>query len=276
MKRPIFIRLAAKVLRSFGDPQAREKAEAIAREMDELAEVLGDGAEPEVEPPAFAPPVPRTAFPAANPAAIVPVEPSPPEYDPQSQDNLIIGASTIPDRVERVAPPPPPPVSVRSLRTPPSTRMKVEELNQLIQERTPPSLGFDVPMGDGRVNHVTFQRDVRSRHAEDCVQLVYFPPSASLSAREASTVQASIHVDDLPVDLSAILKDLKAQAINAIRPKGQILSAPPMAPQGPVLHPADMASSASIGAAQGVFDSAAAIASPPIPRQIESEFHHYK
>ena len=225
MTRDIFVKVATTALRQNPGRSPEEQAEAIALLMDTVASVLGDAPAPVHQPSAPPPP----AFPRFNPEAIAPVQP-----EPVAEPSLIIPATRIPDHVEPVVPAAPP---VRSLR--PSGRMKVEDLSQLIQERTPNHLTFDVPMGDGTNQRVTFARNVISMHAFDSVQLIYFPPGVTMSARESAEVQAVISIDDLPVDLSAILKKLTEQASQSIRPRGPVMSVAPPATSGPVTHSSD-------------------------------------
>ena len=209
MNRDMFVRVATTVLRQMGHNEVytpEQQAEAIAAQMDIFAAVLGDA--PPQAPPVPGPPPP--AFPRYNPEAIAPV--------PEPEPSLIIPATRIPDHVEPVAPMAASAPPVRSLR--PAGRMKVEELSQLIQERTPNVLTFKVPMEDGTDRPVSFQRNVISMHNFDSVKLVYFPPGALPTAREATEVSAVLHIDDVPLDLPAILKKLEEQAIQSIRPSG--------------------------------------------------------
>jgi hypothetical protein len=228
-----FVKMADAVLVSLGDPPpiAAKKAEALAAQMDMLVAILG-ATEAGSQPPIPQPSIANVGFPSPNPAAVAPAV-LPPEPEPE-HPNLIIPATTIPDRVEPVASAPP----LRSIRQS-SGRMKVEDLSQLIQERTPPKLTFDVPLEDGNVRRVTFMRNVISMHAFDSVQLIYFPPGVTMSARESAEVQAVISIDDLPVDLSAILKKLTEQASQSIRPRGPVMSVAPPATSGPVTHSSD-------------------------------------
>jgi hypothetical protein len=134
--------------------------------------------------------------------------------------------------------------------------MKVEDLNQLIQERTPSVLTFEVPMEDGTTRRVLFHRDVISMHNFDSVKLVYFPPNTRPSVRESAEVTIDLHVDDVPLDLPAILKKLTEQAIASIRPRRPVVSQAPVPTSGPVTNPGDTyrdpASSAQV---QGLFNS---------------------
>ena len=98
--------------------------------------------------------------------------------------------------------------------------MKVEDLNLLLQERTPNTLTVEVPMEDGSVRRTMYMRNVISRHAFDSVELTYYPPNTPQNARESVEVKADIHIDDLPIDLSAVLNRLKEQARNSLQPKG--------------------------------------------------------
>jgi hypothetical protein len=248
MTREMFLKVATAALRLSVGRTPEEQAEAIAYRMDIVAEALGD------TPPlsqVLPPPIARAAFPNINPEAITPVAPEfhLAEPDPGGPA-LIQPATSIPDpkTIERVSPAPA--QSLRSLRPPtpvqslpslrPPARMKVEDLSALLQERTPSTLSFDVPMEDGTSRRVTYQRNVISMHALDSVQLVYSPPNTAPSAREASEVQIALHVDDVPFDLPAILKRLTAMAVDRLRPRAQIIPVPPQRPSGPVVPSSDV------------------------------------
>jgi hypothetical protein len=231
----MFVRLATAVLRQLGDQQADQKAEAIAVQMDFWATMMGG--EPSPVPalhPASPPPPLPGGFPAPNPAALAAVAPepepppitdwndqrtteyAPPAPAPAADPPLVTLETRIPDRAEvqrvTLAPPAAP-------RRQAAVVMKVEDLNLLIQQRTPETLTFDVPMEDGKLQRVSFTRNVISMHAHDSVQLIYYPPGAGLSAREATEVMAVLHVAE-PVDLSQVLKDLAVKAADGIRPRG--------------------------------------------------------
>ena len=248
MTRDIFVRVATTALRQNPGRPPEEQAEAIALLMDTVASVLGDAPPPVAQ--ALGPPPP--AFPRYNPEAIAPVRE--PEPSPEPEPSLIIPATRIPDHVEPVAPMAASAPPVRSLR--PVGRMKVEELSQLIQERTPTTLPLDVPMGDGTFRHTSFQRNVISMHNFDSVKLVYFPPNTVPSVRESAEVMVDLHIDDVPFDLPAILKKLTEQAITSIRPQRPVVSQAPAPTSGPVMNPGDTyrdpASSAQV---QGLFNS---------------------
>jgi hypothetical protein len=157
--------------------------------------------------------------------------------------------------------------------------LTVQALNQIIQDRTPPHLTFNVPMENGSVYPMTFERNVISRNAYDSVILMYYPPNTPANARESTQVQVSLHVDDVPIDLAAVVRKLKEDAISSVRPRGQVLSAPPMAPPGPATSgaPRNVQSTAdAIQATQGAFGVSAGAASPPPLRSadyIPSQFH---
>ena len=211
MTRDVFVRVATTALRNRGVPSAGDHAEAIAQMMDMVASIIGDA--PPQTATQTSPAPPAAPFPSPNPEAITPVaEPEPPliTLAPESVDLSKVERASAP-----VAPPP-----VRSLRPAAATKMKVEDLSRLIQERTPPTLTFDVPMEDGKPQRVMYLRNVVSQHAYDSVQLIYYPPNTTTAAKETCEVIAVISVDDLPVDLSAILKKLTKEAIEAVRPKG--------------------------------------------------------
>ena len=252
MTRDIFVKVATTALRQNPGRSPEEQAEAIALLMDTVAAVLGDAPSPAPPSPGPSPP----AFPRFNPEAIAPV--------PEPEPSLIVPATRIPDRVEpvdpnsRMAAPAP---SVRSLRPP--GRMKVEDLNQLIQERTPNVLPIDVPMEDGNIRRVSFQRNVISMHNFDSVKLTYYPAWAtSAAARESVEVSTVLHIDEVPFDLPAILKKLTEEAVQSIRPQGAPRQVPVRPFSGPVQAGGAYADggsasvdSASSGQIQAVFGS---------------------
>ena len=235
MSREMFLKVVAAALRKSAGRTPEEQAEAIAERMDVVAEALGEIKPAEVLPP----PLARTGFPAYNPEAVLPVTPPEPEFRLKDADpglppvSLILPATSIPDprTIKRVDAPPAP---VRSMRAP-ANRMKVEDLNALIQERTPTTLTFNVATEGGGVKQMTYSRNVISRHAYDSVQLVYGPPGATPSSREVSEVQITLHVDDVPFDIPEILKSLAAQAADRLRPRAPIVAARPTAPISPVM-----------------------------------------
>jgi hypothetical protein len=240
MNRDLFVRVATTVLNRMGDPQAAEKAEAIATQMDVFAAVMGDAAVP--AKPAEVTPA-RPAFPPPNPEAVRPQS---------AQPSLIIPATSIPDRdkierfVERQAPPQP---AARD------ATLRVEDVNLLIQKSTPPVLTFDVPMEGGGSRRMSFERNVISRHGCDSVALLYFPPGTTASAQEATQVQAAIHIDDWPIDIPTLLRDLTAQAIQSVQPR-QIREVMPLPSSGPVRHAQDTHQDPSgQSAAQNVFNA---------------------
>ncbi|MGE5726938.1 MAG: hypothetical protein ACM34G_17290 [Acidobacteriota bacterium] len=239
MTREMFVQVASQALRLRGVDNAEEHAEAIAALMDTVGRITGEPAamQPRGAPGApfpgmRQPGTPPQPFPEPNPEAIVAEVRQAPLPEPLPEPRLIIPATTIPDKVERVVAPKPEPV--RSLRPPAEGGMKVEDLNQLIQDRTPQHLMLDVPMGDGSTRRVIFERNVISRHAFDAVQLVYSPPGTLPATREAVEVQANIALADLPVDLGAILHKLREEAIVGIRPRRIPRSVEPEVNLGPV------------------------------------------
>jgi hypothetical protein len=129
--------------------------------------------------------------------------------------------------------------------------MPVEELNLLIQERTPPFL--DVPVDiDGRQYNVRLNRDVISAHVEGCVRLVYQYPKAP----QEIYVYDVISVDDLPVDLSAIVSKLTALAKDVVKPLTKaIVPTPPKMPDGPVTAGESAAPSADTEALLKIWSS---------------------
>jgi hypothetical protein len=243
MRRDYFVKIAATTLREGGIPNADAFAEAIAARMEEgerLLAILGDSPSAAPAPP----PLRAPAFPAANPAAVAPAPeegiPSPsqtwPAASPDPQPSLIVPSTTMPDASERVDPqalcrasaPPP----IRSLR--PAQKMTVQDLNLLIQERTPNKITFDVPMEDGPPQRVTFQRNVVSMNNFDSVKLIYFPPNASKSIQEFSAVSEDLHIDDVPHDLPAIIKRLTEKAVTSLKPRGPVVAAEPKRAAGAV------------------------------------------
>ena len=135
------------------------------------------------------------------------------------QPSLIVTDTRMPEPDERRAVVAPDQQPVRSLR--PTVRLKVEDLSQLIQERTPNTLIFEVPMDDGSApRRMVYARNVISMHAFDCVKLIYFPPGQPQSAQEAVQVEATLHIADVPIDLSAIMKKLAEEAVQILKPRG--------------------------------------------------------
>lgn len=250
MTRDLFVKVVAKAIRQSAGRTPEEQAEAVAWLMETVTGLV-DG-----EPV----PAARVAAPQPAPAAWPPINPEavtapPPEEPPQAQGpSLITLATRIPDRVEPAQAVPPPAAPLRSIQ---HERMKVEDLSRLIQERTPERLVFNVPLGDGSTSRVAFVRNVISMHAHDSVQLVYAPPNALPSAREACEVMAVLHVDEVPHDIPNILKKLAEQAIKAIAPRSSpIVSATPPVSVGPVTHGADQYKDpASVSNIQQVFNS---------------------
>lgn len=238
MNRDVFVRLAAVTLQQRGMPDPEGNAEAIAAAMELFGKIMGESTlaaassgvtfqAGQAPPPPFRP----SAFPAPNPEAVAPLAVGP---------GLIVPATRIPDRDEigRAPAPTPEPPPLRSVR--PQGRLKVEELNRIVQENTPLRLTFEVPMEDGGVQRVTFQRDVISMHNFDSVKLLYYPPSVtSQVARESVQVAYDLHIDDAPHDYPAILARLTAQAIESVRPRRIPQSAMPAPTSGPVKHAAD-------------------------------------
>ncbi len=257
MQRDMFVRMATTVLAQNRVTNPGAIAEALAAAMDMFDAVLRDA-----PTPAAAPPQPAPAFPSLPPDAVAPAPPKSEPVDlqelrldpytpsgiaksqPQEQ-SLIVPATTIPDKVERVTaepqrviltgrvtPEPPPPPK-------PTRRIKVEELNALIQERTPARFTLEVPLENGGTRRMNFTRDVQSQHGSDCVSIVMFPVGATPSVRELTEVQEVIHVDDLPVDLTRIMERLKAKAVDAVRPREAPREVPVRPFSGPVTHVED-------------------------------------
>lgn len=251
MDRNVFIRLATVTLQGRGHQDAVESAEAIAQAMELFGKIMGDNplgfsAMP-MSPPA--PAQTRPAFPAPAPDAIISV-PEPvvstqtipmPAPEPGQQppvQGLITTDLRMPAAEERAKARAADPEPVRSLRTPP-VKLKVEDLNAMIQERTPKFITFDVPMDDGRTQRYRFERDTQSMHAMDCVKLIYYPPNTPPTAREATQVEMDISIDDLPVNLTEAVEKLRQDAVESIRPKGPPREVPVRPYSGPVKHRAD-------------------------------------
>lgn len=236
MTREMFVKVVTKALRRTQGHSPEAQAEAVAILMDDMAELMGESPGPSQNPPKAYEPAPAPpSFPSPNPQAIV-SHPEP-AMPPEPQSRLIIPASYIPDKIEP-ANSSEPGQPLRSLRAP-AQKMKVEDLSRLIQERTPDPLWFDVPMEDGSTRRCSFKRNVISQHAFDSVQLCYFPPNTLPTAREATEVQASISIDDLPIDLSAVVEKLKQEAIASLRPRRTPVSVAPPPTAGPVRHSGD-------------------------------------
>lgn len=259
MTREMLVRVATATLNKLEDAQAAQKAEAIAAQLDMFAEVMGDAPAQRAAVVSAMPTAP--AFPAHNPQSVIVEAPPRQEYwqdidgsrgdtqayTPNAPGNLIIPAATIPDsamlpdpgRIGKVAQQPPRSLRQASNTSAPGRRLSVTELNLLVQERTPQRLDFEVPMDDGSTRRMMFERNVLSRHGFDSVTLLYFPPGTPTAGQEATEVQQVIHVDDLPLNLTGIINSLKAQAIQACRPKGQVVSQTPRINLGAVKHPSD-------------------------------------
>jgi hypothetical protein len=259
MNREMFVKVATTVLRQMGDQQATEKAEALATQMDVFAAVLGDSPMPTARPLEST----KVAFPGVNPDAVMPAPPLPQAPTPtlqgdQTQDQpLVTLATTIPANIERVdqravrsaAPSSPP---VRSLRG--QGKMKVEELSRLIQEQSPTEIQFPVQTETGVCN-ITYVRNVISMHAYDSVKLVYSPANATASAREAVEVEKDIHIEDIPIDMPAIVKKLIEDAAIMLRPRRPVVAAEPAHTSGPVKHADDTYQDPGLANIQQVFNS---------------------
>lgn len=240
MTREMLIRVATMVLTEHRADPPQQQAEAIAAQLDFINAVMSG------TPPPAAPVRPADilsaapAFPAANPQAMAPVEEYPPAAEPQ-HESLITTDLRMPTS-EQIADSPRARQAdpVRSLR-PPARTMRVEDVNLLIQERTPERFTADIPMEDGSTSRVTFERNVISQHAQECVQLIYYPSNArTQSAREATEVQATIHVDDFPrTNLTQVMAKIKADVIESVRPKGPPREVPVRPAGGPVKHEQD-------------------------------------
>lgn len=243
MQREMLVKIATVTLAEHGvsQPQAEALAEAIAQRIDLFATVLGNSPTGAVPPPAPAPQ--RPAFPSFNPEAVAPVveEPQSAYTLPPPEERRIQLASSIPDKVERTEPV----QAAVTVGAPKGAKLKVEELNQLIQDRTPEFVSFDVPMGNGTTRRCTWKRDVLSRHVEECVQVVLYPPNATISQREAVEVSVSLHIDDAPFDLSALMRKLVQEAIESARPRPAPGQLPVVTNPGPVTHAADAANTSA-------------------------------
>lgn len=249
MTREMFVRLATAALRQTAGLSPEQQAEAIALHMDIVAQALGDAPAPPVQAQVVPPPLARTSFPAPNPAAVAPA----PVQEPPAEPSLIVPATRIPDDAGALmkARDPEPPRAAR-----PQARMKVEDLSQLIQERTPSSITFDVQMEDGSTRRATFVRNVVSMHAHDSVQLIYYPPNTLPTAREATEVMEVLHVDDVPIDLVAVIQGMKKKAADSLRPRRIPQSMMPSPSSGPVQHSADTYKDPALSAqTQNIFNS---------------------
>lgn len=228
------------LMSQFRDRQAAEKAEAIAAQLDIFATVMGDGA-------ASAAPAPFTQFPPVSPGAVEPSAVIPPVdrqepdeapyYNPHDPANLVVPADSATGQKLSAASDPPAPVrSVRQApgKKAPGGKISVTELNQLIQDNTPRRISIDVPMEGGGTRRAILDRDVVSRHVEESVQLIYFPPGTSQSQREYCQIQSVISVEDTPVNLQAVMEKIKQDAVRALSPKGDIISVPPRVKLGAV------------------------------------------
>jgi hypothetical protein len=263
MKREMFVRVATATLKQYAGASPEVQAESLAQAMDLVRVAMGEA--PAAAPPPQVP-LPRPAFPAPNPEALAPAgfevpasespyepepEPEPEEVAPPEDPPLIVPATRIPDRVERVAPQPANPPARA-----PKQRLKVEQLSALIQKQTPERVPVEVTMEDGTTRRAVFTRDVISMHAFDSVQVVLYPAGALPSVREAAEVQAVVHLDDLPVDFQALMRNLIEQAAQAIRPRRPIQSVMPPATPGPVKNPKDTYEDPILSVAtQNIFNS---------------------
>ncbi len=281
MNREMFVKVATAVLRRMRDPEADAKAEAIAQQMDLLADVLGEAPIPSA-PPAAAPPSPPAAFPFVNPLAAEPIpEPEPePESAPAFEGPpLIIPATTIPDRVERANQPAAPVRSLRE-RQPRPGRLKVEDLNLMIQERTPKRLTIEVPGEDGAPSRrVVYEQNVLSLSQANAVKLIYGPSNQTNATYEIMSAEEVMNVDDSPFDLTAIMARIKSKALAALMRPDQIVSRPPRRPQGPVqlagqyYDGATTAPEMPTTSMEGTFGASAQVFVQPAPRDVESSFH---
>lgn len=219
ISREQFIWVAARALRKYHGASPEQQAAAVADDIEtamQLARGLAGGAPGRSMMSDEAPPAaPTQPWPTVNPAAVQ----AQPEQEP-----MVKLATSIPDAVDL-----PPVVAVPRLRkieqpAAPSKRVSVEQLNMLIQERTPTELVVDIPNLDGTTFKATLNRNVLSAHAEDCVKLLYFHPK---SPNELS-VEESLHISDVPFDMPAILEKLRRQAAHLLRPRdGPIQSVAP-------------------------------------------------
>lgn len=216
ISRELFITVGARALRRGQGLTPEQQAAMVADAIEDLLQGLKDVGASAVAPPQ--PAQPAAPWPTVNPAAVQPEGPP-----------LVTLASSIPDRVERVREPEPEAPTLRKIEKP---KLSVEQLNLLIQERTPLEVVVEIPRLDGTTFPQTLKRNVLSAHAEECVKLVYYHPS---SPNDLS-VEESLSIHDVPFDLPAILAKLKAQAIPLMKPRdGGIVSQAPPVGQGPVV-----------------------------------------
>lgn len=246
MTRDFLVRVVKATLEMRGVPGADQHAEAVASQLDMFAAVMGGGAAP-------APPeAPRPAappFPSPHPqSAIVQPEASQirePEPEPiadiiganpplSPEPSLITTDTRMPSREEimRSRRPQGPDMLQPQQR---AVQMTVPELNQLIQDRTPVSVPLDIPIADGVTRRVIFQRDVISMHGFDAVKIVLYPPGVPANAREAAEAQAVVSLNDIPLNLTAVMEKLKKQAIESLIPRAIPESVMPRTPSGPVM-----------------------------------------
>jgi hypothetical protein len=296
MQRTMFVQIATRSLIGMGDRPdvAAAKAERIAASMDLVRDLLGD--EPGVPepprvhppdagrtPPAFPPPHPSSMTDAAEEPQIIDV-PQRPAYNPEATDNLIIPASVVPEAM-RAQP-------LRSIRQQAGRqtieadphKLKVEDLNLMIQNMAPMELHFEAQTEAGGPRRpMKFQREVQSMHAEETVRLFYFPYGQTLiSCMQAGAyVCAAMRTDDVPINLGAILAKLKADATELLKPRDRVVSIQPPLTPGAQTHPRDQmannpqTASAAIAASalvQNTFDVAVGAPLLRESRVIESQY----
>jgi hypothetical protein len=234
MKREVFVRIATKALRQSQGQAPEMQAETIAQLMDLFSEVMGEDSPVSAAVPPSALPRSGPAFPAPNPAAFATYVPeTTPDPPLPSEPSVIITDTRMPTPEQRVKPQPPD-APVRSIR-PPAGKMKVEDLNLIIQENTPAFLKVEVELEDGEMRQVRLVRNVLSQHAADCVKLIYYPAGTSSRDQELTEIQAVFHIDD-PLYIDSVLKKMKTQAQSSLRPRGPIVSITPPINPAPVTH----------------------------------------
>jgi len=275
LTREQFVKIAARCLERNRSAAPAQQAELLAQEIERTVELLRDLA--------AAPPSPQTdqqqedqqsPWPAPNPASVsVSKEPEPAillpageqaaEAETEAKESIL--APDDAQESESVSRLPESPVIRRSeaeslikkhrsgAKSSAHPSLTVEELNLLVQERTPPMISVQVqlPGGETKVN-VTMNRNVLSAHAEGCVKLVYYHPKAPRDLY----VEEVISIEDIPVDLAAVLERLKKHAEIVLKPSdGPIRSFAPQFPDGPVIGGEVGVSSADLANVRAIWES---------------------
>lgn len=235
MTRDMFTRVVASTLRRSPSNTPEQLAELIALKMEELAELLGEASPASTPPPAATTPL-RGSWPAVNPQSAQEVV----EAEPQTLQDIPVGeplvrlASRIPDRQE--APPAATPAPTPPKK--PAQKLKVEQLNQLIQDSTPIELSVEILNPEGPPIQILLKREVQSQHAAECVKLLYQHPK-----HEDWFVQAVLSIEDESFDMNPILQKLKRDASQLMRVRtGPVVSVAPPPPRGAIVSGLDNSS----------------------------------